>query len=317
MADARSDVAGWRAAGRIAPGRVRDALRIAQAIPAAAAWQQFLERLLLWTGLVAISASLGFFIAANWSALGRFGKLALVEAVVVVALGLVIWRGIDSGWGRALLIVASLAVGTLLALVGQTYQTGADPWQLFAVWAVAIVAWVIVGRQPALWLLWIGILDVAAFLYITAGFIDDPAPTAALWVLLAIHAVALIAWEAAIARGVRWLDVRWAPRVLAIGAGTAASLLVVEAIFRGRVIDPGVAAYVAFLAALYWAYRIRRVDIVMLAAGVLSVVVLVPIAIGRAMHVTAGIGFLGLALVTIGIAAAGAMWLRSVVRSER
>jgi len=161
MADARSDVAAWIAQGHLPAARVREALQLAQAMPTQASWLRFLDRLLLGAGAVALSAALGFFVAANWSALGRFGKLALVEVVVVTALALVAWRGIDSKWGRAFLVVAALAVGTLLALVGQTYQTGADPWELFAVWAVAVAPWVAIGRQPALWLLWLAVLALA------------------------------------------------------------------------------------------------------------------------------------------------------------
>lgn len=315
MADARGDIAAWRAAGLLPVEHTRQALQVAHAIPTGAAWRQFLDRLLLWTGIVALSASLGFFIAANWSALGRFGKLELVEGVIVAAAGVVVWRGIDSGWGRALLIVASLAVGTLLALVGQTYQTGADPWQLFAVWALVIAPWLVAGRQPALWLLWIGIVDVAAWLFVSAELGSDRSEKTALWMLFAIQAVALIVWEVAIARGVRWLDVRWAPRVLAVGAGLAASLLVVDAIFRNTAMDPALPAYGALLAGYYWAYRIRRLDVFVLAAGVLSLAVLVPLAIGEATH-SSGVDFLGLAFVTLAVAAAGAMWLRNVTRSE-
>jgi len=33
-------------------------------------------------------------------------------------------------------MVSTILVGVLLALVGQTYQTGADTWQLFFYWAI-------------------------------------------------------------------------------------------------------------------------------------------------------------------------------------
>ena len=317
MDDARADVARWVEAGAVPRARAREALEVAQAIPSAAAWRVFLERLLLWTGLVALSAALGFFIAANWQALGRFGKLALVEGALVAALGVALWRGLDSGWGRALLLVASLAVGTLLALVGQTYQTGADTWELFAAWAIAIAPWTLVARQPALWVLWIAIVDVAAWLYlvtsvhwINLAFGDKHA----LWVILAIHVVALGAWEVALARGVRWLDVRWGPRLLAVGAGVAATMLVADAILdRGRV-APAAAVYVGLLAALYYAYRIRRVDLLVLAAAVLSLIVVVVTTIVRWELFEGAGGFLLIGLVIVALAAAGAHWLRGVAR---
>ncbi|MET0346849.1 MAG: DUF2157 domain-containing protein [Casimicrobiaceae bacterium] len=63
-------------------------------------------------------------------------------------IALAVWRGLDTLPGKAALVVAALLVGALLALVGQVYQTGADRFELFAAWAVAIVAWVLVARMP-------------------------------------------------------------------------------------------------------------------------------------------------------------------------
>jgi uncharacterized membrane protein len=317
MDDARADVAAWVEAGAVPRSRMREALEAVQAVPSPAAWRAFLERLLLWTGLVALSAALGFFVAANWQALGRFGKLALVEGAIVAALGVVLWRGLDSGWGRAMLLVASLAVGTLLALVGQTYQTGADTWELFAVWAIAIAPWVLAARQPALWVLWVAIVDVAAWLYlslslhwINVAFGDKHA----LWAILAIHVIVLVAWEGAIVRGVRWLDVRWGPRLIAVGAGVAATMLVVDTLLdRGRAV-PGTLAYLGLIAALYYAYRIRRVDVFVLAAGVLSLIVVVVATIVRWDVLDGAGGFLLIGLVIVALAALGARWLRTVAR---
>ena len=315
MPDARSDVAEWTAQGLIPAPRVREALQVAQAMPTHAAWLRFLDRLLLGSGAVALSAALGFFIAANWSALGRFGKLALVEIVVVAVLALVAWQGIDSKWGRALLVVAALAVGTLLALVGQTYQTGADPWELFAVWAVVIAPWAVVGRQPPLWLLWIGIVDTAVWLYLNATVGSDSEETI-FWSLLAIHAVALIAWEVAATRGGPWLHSRWVPRVLAVSGIALASVLFLGNLFNDESLAAAALAYVAVLAAGYVFYRRRTVDVVVLAAGVLSLVVVVPVAIARILDIGGPAAWLMVAAVTIALAAAGAYWLRGVTRQQ-
>ncbi len=315
MSDGRSDVAEWTAQGHIPATRVREALQAAQAMPTHAAWLRFLDRLLLGSGAVALCAALGFFIAANWSALGRFGKLALVEVVVVAAVSLVAWRGIDSKWGRALRAVAALAVGTLLALVGQTYQTGADPWELFAVWAFAIAPWVVVGRQPALWLLWIGIVDTAVWLYLGATVGSDSEETI-LWSLLAIHAVALIAWEIAAARGAPWLQSRWAPRVLAVSAIGVASVLFLGYLFNDASLAAPALAYVAILVAGYVFYGHRAVDVHVLAAGVLSLVVVVPVTFATLLDVGGPAAWLMVAAITIGLAAAGAYWLRGLTRER-
>ena len=38
-------------------------------------------------------------------------------------------------WRAPLALLVFLITGGLFASIGQTYQTGADPWQLFALWA--------------------------------------------------------------------------------------------------------------------------------------------------------------------------------------
>jgi uncharacterized membrane protein len=276
---------------------------------------RFLDRLLLGAGAVALSASLGFLVAANWAALGRFGKLALVEVVVVAALALVAWRGIDSKWGRAFLVVAALAVGTLLALVGQTYQTGADPWELFAVWGVAIAPWAAIGRQPALWLLWIGIADTAVWLYLRATIGSD-SEEATLWCLLAIHAAALVAWEVAATRGVAWLQARWVPRVLAVSAVALASVLFLGNLLDDEPVAAPALAYGCVLAAYYVFYRQRGHDMLVLASGVLSLVVVVPVTIAKLLDLRGPGAWLMIAAITIALAAAGGYWLRGLTRER-
>ena len=165
MDDARHAVIRWANEGRIPAAHLADALRAAGVTPSAAQWNAFVQRLLAWLAAAALAASLLFFVAANWQALGRFGKFALVEGALVAALAVTWWRGLDTTVGRAALLAAALATGVLLALVGQVYQTGADTFELFAAWAAAIAVWVAASRQPALWLLWIAIVDVAIVLW--------------------------------------------------------------------------------------------------------------------------------------------------------
>ena len=49
--------------------------------------------------------------------------------------------------GKAALLAAALLTGGLLALIGQTYQTGADTFELFATWAALILPWVLAIQQ--------------------------------------------------------------------------------------------------------------------------------------------------------------------------
>ena len=108
-------------------------------------------------GFVAVlAAALGglgvvFWVAANWQTLGRFGRFALLEGFVLAMCVGALWKPA----ARAPLgLVALLAIGALFAYFGQTYQTGADPWQLFAVWALLSLPLCIAARSDVLWAPW-------------------------------------------------------------------------------------------------------------------------------------------------------------------
>jgi uncharacterized membrane protein len=121
-------------------------------------------------GVAVVAAALGglgivFWIAANWDTLGRFGRFALLQAFVVVMCAGALWKPA----ARAPLgLLALLAIGALFAYFGQTYQTGADPWQLFAVWAVLALPLCLATRSDVLWAPWALIVMTGISLWVHA-----------------------------------------------------------------------------------------------------------------------------------------------------
>ena len=107
---------------------------------------------LLLVAALLLACGLIFWVAANWQDQSRMFKLGLIEgALALSVLAACLWPR-----GRvAALLCATLVLGGLLAFVGQTYQTGADAWQLFAVWAALSLVWVGVMRSDMLWSLWV------------------------------------------------------------------------------------------------------------------------------------------------------------------
>ena len=107
-------------------------------------------------GLAVLAAAFGGFgvvlwVAANWPAMGPLGRFALLQGAVLVC-------GVGA-WARPatrapLGLLAFLGIGALFASFGQTYQTGADPWQLFAVWAVVGLPLCLGARSDVLWAPW-------------------------------------------------------------------------------------------------------------------------------------------------------------------
>ena len=212
MSRYRSEVLDWLEAGRVVPGREREVLRAAGVMPSPAQWRDFLGALTLWLGTIALAAAVIFFFAFNWDELGRFAKFAVVEGAILVGL-LVFWRvDMDGAAGRAVLVLLSLLTGALLALSGQVYQTGADTFELFAWWAVLVLPWVLVSRFSPLWLVWLGLLNVAVYLHFQSSLDFE----ALLWGLFGLNTLALVAWEAAHRAGLLWLRDSWPPRLVAI-----------------------------------------------------------------------------------------------------
>jgi uncharacterized membrane protein len=283
--------------------------------PARADWRAFLDRLTLWLGTTALAASVVFFFAFNWDDLGRFAKFGLVEAAIVAGL-LACWRlDLDGAPGKAVLLLLSLLTGALLALTGQVYQTGADTFELFAWWAVLILPWVLVGRFSPLWLVWLGLLDIATLLYFQVSWNFE----ALLWAMFALNGAALIGWEAAHRAGLSWLRDAWPPRLVAMASGTMATALMIWAIVGDGEARAALAAlaYLAWLAAFYVWYRRVRPDLFMLAVGLLSLIAAV--AVFLAQHLLGGAGsagYLVIGLTVIGLSAGGALWLKSVAREQ-
>jgi uncharacterized membrane protein len=314
----RNLILDWAEQGVLEPERIREAMAAGGVTPAAGDWRRFLDRLLAGAGAVFLAAAAIFFLAYNWHDLGRWGKFALTEAAIVAALALYWKLGPDRVAGKAALTAAALLVGALLALFGQTYQTGADPWQLFALWAVLVLPWAAVGRFAALWGVVAALANLAITLHFHAmrGLFGVVFGTEELLLaLFAFNTLALAAWELG-ARRIDWLDERWALRLVALAGGTAVTLLVLHAIFEWRDASGwAVLAYPLWLTAVLAAYRRRIPDLFMLAGASLSVIVVVASALVRLVldraHAGAG-GFLFIGLVVIGLSAAAAVWLRAI-----
>lgn len=107
-------------------------------------------------GVAIAGAALGglgiiFWVAANWNSLTRGECFTLLQAVIVVMCAGALLR---AGARLPLSILAFLAIGALFAYFGQTYQSGADAWQLFALWAALALPLCLGVRHDALWAPW-------------------------------------------------------------------------------------------------------------------------------------------------------------------
>lgn len=243
-------------------------------------------------------------IAANWATLGRFGRFAVLQAVLAAFALAALWR---PALRAPLALVMLLATGALFAYFGQTYQTGADPWQLFALWAVLTLplAWAL--RSDVLWAPWVLITFVGLSLWIQAH-------TGHQWRVepddLAVH---LAGWAAALAVVI----LMGAPGQRFTGAGpwalrAAATLAVsvITATALGGLFSREIAAHYALgllaLALLAAAFVPRRsFDVFALSAAALGLNTLLVAGLGRLLFEHGGGGDPIGRLFLIGAVAAG------------
>lgn len=239
-------------------------------------------------GLAILAAGLGglgliCYIAANWDTLGRFGRFALLQAAF---LAFCAGAGMRPAARVPLSLAAFIACGGLFAYFGQTYQTGADPWQLFALWAGLMLPFVFAIRHDALWLAWSAVtLTAFALLASTlqGGFWrDGPSLFASLgsWV----PALAL-AWLLSPAFA-RWTGAgSWPTRLCMVYAVTGLAFSSLISLF-GEGAPLFYLVGLAALGAMGWAFsRRERFDVFVLSALGLAVNVLVASLLVRLMVV--------------------------------
>jgi uncharacterized membrane protein len=319
----RTEILEWIEQGRLQADALPTALRLAGLRPSRADWQRFFNQLTLWLSAIFCATAVIFFFAYNWQAMGLFAKFGLVELLIIASL-ILYWR-LDSNHltAQAALLFATLLVGALLALVGQTYQTGADTYELFAVWAIAVLAWVAVSRFSSLWLFWLGLINLAAIFYYQTfgglfGLLFDSEQI--VWALFILNTTALCVWETAAQLGVSWLRERWSVRILAVASGSLITALVIWAIvdFNEHGNINAVLVYLVWMVVAYIVYRHVLLDVFVLAGGVLSGIIVITVWLSKQMlEHDDGSSFLFIGFVVIGLSAAGGFWLKSVVNAEK
>lgn len=128
-------------------------------------WNQFLSIFLLAVGVGFTVAGIIFFFAYNWEELPKFAKLGIVEVLLVASVLLATFTHWNKLVKQILLTGATFLIGTLFAVFGQIYQTGADAYDLFLGWTLFTILWAVAIRFAPLWLTFIGLLCTTIWLY--------------------------------------------------------------------------------------------------------------------------------------------------------
>ncbi|MDP4077299.1 DUF2157 domain-containing protein [Acidovorax sp. A1169] len=263
----------------------------------------------LWRTVAVIAAALGglglvMWIAANWESLGRFMRFALLQGFVLTMCA---GAALRAGARAPLAMLALLGTGALFAYFGQTYQTGADPWQLFAVWAVLTLPLALAVRSDVVWVPWTLVAMVGISLWAQAHTghswrvspADMTVHLVSLGAALAVAAAMLPQLHRVTGAGV------WALRT----AGTLALMMVTLTALGGLFHSPVAGHYglgLVLLAAAAALVGMRtHFDIFLLSGAALGLNILLVTGLARAMFSGSRFGdFVG-SLLLIGLVAAG------------
>ncbi len=314
--------------------------------PSKRTWLDFFNKALLIIGAVALVLSLVFFIAYNWQNLGKIGKFALVEGALVITIALYVALSFRRQFQlirQLLLLIASIITGSLLALFGQIYQTGADTWQLFFAWAILITPWVVIARFPALWLLWLGLINAFLLLYLDVAnlqFIKYSLQNISQVAILALfNFIAFYSWligfdnktssipylfhrinvkksTAQINSAQTNSSLHWSTYVVGFLSTFFMTYLAIVTVFDNGNIWATLIATIVWLGwcgFMLWQFYQRRLDLLMLTYLSFSIIIVVMFRVGKwLLDDFEGGGFLLLALLLVGMSSAAVVWLRKV-----
>lgn len=315
--------------------------------PSKRTWLIFFDKALLIIGTVALVLSLVFFIAYNWQSLGKIGKFALVEGALTITIALYVALSFRRQFQlirQLLLLIASIITGSLLALFGQVYQTGADTWQLFFAWAILITPWVVIARFPALWLLWLGLINACLVLYLDVAnlqFIKYSLQNISQVAILALfNFIAFYSWligfdnktssstpylfhrinvkksTAQINSAQTNSSLHWSTYVVGLLSTFFMTYLAIVTVFDNGNIWATLIATIVWLGwcgFMLWQFYQRRLDLLMLTYLSFSIIIVVMFWVGKwLLDGFEGGGFLLLALLLIGMSSAAVVWLRKV-----
>jgi uncharacterized membrane protein len=306
-------------AGVLPPPALERALRLAVASPARPSWRRFLSAVLLGFGSLLVLSGVIYFFAYNWAALHHFGKLGLLLGAILAAC-VAAWRLGEGLAGQFALLFAAVLVGPLLAVYGQAYQTGADPYELFLGWSLLVLPWVALARFGPLWLLLLLLVDTALCLY-WVQILSGEGTTLTL-VLSLVNGGAWALHELLATRGGSWLSGRWLPRVLALMTMLPLLALGEYAVALPEKADASIGLALALLVVVmvlvYLFHYMVRSELFLLTLNAVCLMMLATTFIGRVLlksvDLDPALFFFTMALLIVGEVGLTVRWLRTETR---
>ncbi len=321
MNNKRQQIFSWQQQGHIDAANIDQAIKVAQANHSPQQWQTFISQLLLWLGLTAIAIGTIFFFAYNWGDLSTFQKFALIQGLLLITAFSYSQTEPQSNFSTAILFFMAILIGSLFALFGQTYQTGKDPWQLFLLWTLFITPLALTSKSSSLWLLWLGLANLTLFLYFETrhglfGIILQNERRVLFYALL--NLIPAIVFEFLYVK--KLISYRIASQVALIAAMVAftwVSLYSVFEFYGANNKSYDLIVYLVWMAGVYYFYRLKAIDVLILSSWVVSGIVFILAVVARGIGDNLDEGTLLLmAILLIALSTTGVKWLMNLLKHE-
>ncbi|MFD2205635.1 DUF2157 domain-containing protein [Kiloniella antarctica] len=283
-------------------------------------WGLWVARLLLGLGVCFVLSGIVYFFAFNWAKMPPHFKLGLIEFGLITSLISAYFCSLSKLSGQLSLLSASVLVGVFLAVFGQIYQTGADAYQLFMMWALLTLGWTIISNFATHWIFWLSITNIFIVLWWDQAVLPERENEPFILVLMILfNTTALVGREYCAPKPkFHWLNFGWTRWVLLV-----ASLILMLAPMLILIVEPDEANTSLLLGALlgaighvaiYFYYRTRIKDMWSLAAVVISTSILIEVvvikSISEILNREEAAMFLMMGLMTIGVVTGLTLFLR-------
>lgn len=287
-------------------------------------WGLWISRLLLTIGTALMISGIIYFFAFNWAEITPAIKLSSIEIGIIGCLIGVYYYSLQRMSGQVLLLSASILVGVFMAVFGQIYQTGADAYQLFLMWALLTLGWTWISNFAAQWIFWLVITNTFLVLWWQQAALPTKEMEFMIFTYMAIlNGTALALREFfSMEKMYEWLEARWTRVALIV---TTLFIMLIPIVIL--IIEPSRATKSIILSgvigiighgAAYYFYRYKLPDMWSLAATILSGCIIIEAAgfkmVSEMFNRSGSIAFLLMGSVTLGIFTYAIIYLRQIAK---
>jgi len=314
----RQQILKWQQQGHIDNNDIDKALIITESNNPPKAWYDFISQSILWLAVLSIAFGVIFFFAYNWNEITKLTKFILIQGLMLISLLTYSQTKTSTHANTAVLFFLALLIGSLFALFGQTYQTGKDPWQLFFIWAVCITPLALTSRSSSLWLLWLALVNLTLYLYLGVrfgllGLLFDHERQVLFYAFVNVSAAAM--FEYLYHSKYKLLNNRIVVQVALLASMFCFSWIALYYIFESKKHGLDIVFYLIWMGAVYFLYRVKTIDVLVLTAWVVSCIMFALAMLARVIKSDLDGGtFLLFSLLIVGLSTIGIKWLMSILK---